>query len=238
MAPEQLEGKDADARTDIFAFGAVLYEMLTGKKAFEGMSQASLISAIMSGEPKPMASLQPLAPPSLEHVVSRCLVKDPGKRWQSSADVARELEWIAESPSQSITPAAPQKRRGFALAATGILGAVVAAAVFWNLEPKPPPGHVQRYSIVLPPEHELPLNRTAIALSSDGSNLVYNANDQLYLRPMDALEARPIEGTRGARYPVFSPDGKWIGFVANAKLQKVAVDSGAHIVLSDWSDIS
>ncbi len=97
MAPEQLEGKDADARTDIFAFGAVLYEMLTGRKAFEGKSQASLISAIMSGEPAPMASLQPLAPPSLEHVVSQCLAKDPGKRWQAAADLARELESIGET---------------------------------------------------------------------------------------------------------------------------------------------
>ena len=113
MAPEQLEGKDADARTDIFAFGAVLYEMLTGRKAFEGKSQASLISAIMSGEPAPMASLQPLAPPSLEHVVKRCLAKDPGKRWQASADVARELEWIAEIAEPIDNPRRAAKTQGF-----------------------------------------------------------------------------------------------------------------------------
>ncbi len=236
MAPEQLEGKDADARTDIFAFGAVLYEMLTGRKAFEGKSQASLISAIMTWEPKPLAGLQPLTPPSLEHVVSRCLAKDPGKRWQASADVARELEWIAETGSQSNPPDPSQKRGVFGLAVAALLSAVVAAAVVWNLRPEPPPGRVQRYSIVLPPEQVLSrLDRTAIAISPDGTNLVYNANGQLYLRPMDALEARPIEGTRGAIQVFFSPDGTWIGFVANGKLQKVAVGGGAPIALCDAS---
>ncbi len=236
MAPEQLEGKDADARTDIFAFGAVLYEMLTGRKAFEGKSQASLISAIMSGEPAPMTSLQPLAPPSLEHVVKRCLVKDPAKRWQASADVARELEWIAETASQSKPPDAPQKRRVFALAAAAILSAVVAAAVAWNLKPEPPPSRVQRYSIVLPPGHELSrLDRTAIAISPDGTNLVYNANGELYLRPLGELEARPLEGTRGATNVFFSPDGKWVGFVANGKLQKSSITGGAPVLLCDAS---
>jgi serine/threonine-protein kinase len=172
----------------------------------------------------------------LEHVVKRCLVKDPGKRWQASADVARELEWIAETPSQSKTSEAQQSRGVFALSAAALLSAAVATAVVWNLRPEPPPGRVQRYSIVLPREQELRLDRTAIALSFDGSNLVYNASGQLYLRPMDALEARPIEGTRGAMNPFFSPDGKWIGFVANGRLQKVAVGGGAPITLCDASD--
>ena len=109
MAPEQLEGKDADARTDIFAFGAVVYEMVTGRKAFEGKSHASLISAIMSSEPTAMVTLQPITPPGLDHIVKTCLTKDPDGRWQSSSDLNRELKWIADGDSQ-IRQQAPVRR--------------------------------------------------------------------------------------------------------------------------------
>jgi serine/threonine protein kinase len=212
MAPEQLEGQEADARTDIFALGAVLYEMLTGRKAFEGKSQASLISAIMSGEPAPMATLQPLTPQNLEHVVRRCLAKDPGKRWQAAADVARELEWIGETSStKTRETAAPKRWRGLTLAAASILSAIVAASVAWNLKPEPPLRRVQRYSIALPPGQELSgLESAAIAISPDGSNLVYTANGQVFLRPIDEHEARTLDGTRGATNIFFSPDGKWV----------------------------
>src|ERR1022692_2040428 len=100
MAPEQLEGKEVDARTDIFAFGAVVYEMATGKRAFEGKSQASLISAIMSSDPPPMSSLQPMTPPAFDRVVKACLAKEPDERWQTAGDLGRELKWIAEGGSQ------------------------------------------------------------------------------------------------------------------------------------------
>src|ERR1700720_1580805 len=110
MAPEQLEGKDVDARTDIFAFGAVVYEMATGKRAFEGKSQASLIAAILEREPPPMSSLQPMMPPALDRVVKKCLAKEPEKRWQAASDVCDELKWIAEGGSQvSSLPAAPTR---------------------------------------------------------------------------------------------------------------------------------
>src|SRR5580693_3434104 len=112
MAPEQLEGKQADARTDIFAFGLVVYEMATGKKAFEGKSQASVISAIMSSDPQPMSSLQPMTPPALDRVVKRCLAKEPENRWQSANDLANELKWIAEAGSQTATPGAATAERG------------------------------------------------------------------------------------------------------------------------------
>ena len=105
MAPEQVEGKDADARTDIFAFDAVVCEMVTGKKAFEGKSQASLIGAIMHAEPPPISTLQPLTPPALDRVVKKCLAKDPDKRWQSASDLTDELKWIAEASSQAGVPA-------------------------------------------------------------------------------------------------------------------------------------
>jgi serine/threonine-protein kinase len=130
-----------------------------------------------------------------------------------------------------------QKRGVFVPAAAAILGAAVAAAVVWNLVPEPPPGRVQRYSIVLPTGQELSgLDRTAIAISPDGTNLAYNANGQLYLRPLDELEARSLDGTRGATNVFFSPDGKWIGFVASGILQKLAVGGGSPFVLCDASD--
>src|SRR5712672_2227418 len=110
MAPEQLEGKEADARTDIFAFGAVVYEMATGKRAFEGKSQASVISAIMSSDPSPMSSLQPMTPPALDRVVKRCLAKETDERWQSADDLTNELKWIAEGGSQvTLAPTVPGK---------------------------------------------------------------------------------------------------------------------------------
>jgi serine/threonine-protein kinase len=236
MAPEQLEGKEADARTDIFALGAVLYEMLTGRKAFTGKSQASLISAIMSGEPQPMEALQPLTPPGLEHVVNRCLAKDPVRRWQVAADVARELEWIGES-IQTRPEAAPKRRRGLLLAATWMLSVIAAAFIAWNLRPETAPTRVQRYSIALPEGQKLSqLGQTAIAISPDGRDLVYIANGQLFLRPIDQPEARPLDGTSGAMNIFFSPDSKWIGFVASGKLQKVPLQGGSPIVLCDGSN--
>ena len=138
MAPEQLEGKDADARTDIFAFGALLYEMLTGKRAFEGTSQASLISAIMSADPRPLSASQPLAPPPLDHLVQRCLAKDPDERWQTASDVMRELRWIAGHSAQPSSSAPVKLKRSRArLAWTGVSVLVLASTMFvagtrWN----------------------------------------------------------------------------------------------------------
>ena len=122
MAPEQLEGLDIDARTDIFAFGALIYEMVTGNKAFDGKTQASLISAIMSSEPPPMSTVEPISPPGLERLVKTCMAKDPDKRWQHAGDVARELEWIAEGGSRATHAAPARKRDKLVMAAIGVLG--------------------------------------------------------------------------------------------------------------------
>jgi serine/threonine-protein kinase len=247
MAPEQLEGKEVDARTDIFAFGVAVYEMATGKRAFEGQSQASLMVAILEREPPAMSSLQPMTPPALDRVVKKCLAKDPEKRWQAASDVCDELKWIADGGSQiASVPTAAEKgirvlgRRPlvFGLGAL-LLGAVIASLALWNLKPSPSPQPVTRTVINLPPGQQLAGldNGPAVALSPDGTHLAYVARQggtqQLYLRAMDSLEAKPIPDTEGATEPFFSPDGQWLGFFAGGKLKKVSMSGGAAINLGD-----
>ena len=245
MAPEQLEAKEVDARTDIFAFGAVVYEMATDKKAFEGKSQASVIGAIMSSEPLPMSSLQPMTPPSLDRAVKKCLAKEPEDRWQSAKDLTDELKWIAGAAlegSKIVVPgAAPAARRKVPLAVTSLIAVAVAALtglVIWFLKPTPPsdPHPVSRFTITLPPGDRLAaLDTQALSLSPDGRRLVYVASrggaQQLYLRGIDSLEATPIPGTEGASAPFFSPDGQWVGFFAESKLKKVSLGGGPSVTL-------
>src|SRR6202521_5712356 len=180
MAPEQLESKEVDARTDIFAFGAVVYELATGKRAFEGKSQASLIAAILEREPPAMSSLQPMTPPALDRVVKKCLAKDPEKRWQGATDLCDELKWIGEGGSQvASAPMTAAKgirtlgRRGLVLSLTIFLfGAAIASLATWNLKPSLPQS-VTRTVINLPPGQQLAGldNGPAVALSPDGTHL-------------------------------------------------------------------
>ena len=154
MAPEQLEGKEADARTDIFAFGAVTYEMLTGKRAFEGKSQASLIGAIMEHDPPPVSVLQSTSPPALDHVVKTCLAKDPEDRWRAAGDVARQLAWIAEAGSQTTDIGVQPRpwRWAVALALACAVTSVVTGIAVWNLRPEVTQ-RVARLTLDLPPHH-------------------------------------------------------------------------------------
>jgi serine/threonine-protein kinase len=246
MAPEQLEGKEVDARTDIFSFGAVVYEMATRKRAFEGKTQASVISAIMSSDPPPMSSLQPMAPPMLDRVVKRCLAKDPDERWQSPNDLTNELKWISEGGSYLATVATVTPRgirmpwvRGLVLGGVALLlVAAITSIATWKLKPTPLQP-VTRTVINLPPGQQLAglESGPAIALSPDGTHLVYVAQQggiqQLYLRALDSLYAKPILGTEGAVEPFFSPDGQWVGFFAGGKLMKVSVSGGAALTLGD-----
>jgi Tol biopolymer transport system component len=243
MAPEQLEGREADARTDIFAFGAVVYEMLTSRRAFEGKSQASLIAAILEREPPAMSSLQSMTPPALERAVKRCLAKDPDNRWQSARDLSQELKWIAESGSHTAVPAAATASRAHSLrrAALTSLAVLIAAAIaglaVWNLKPSPA-APVVRSVFSLPPGDQLTgLVQRAVALSPDGKQMVYTASrgsvQQLYQRSMDSFEARPIPGTEGANAPFFSPDSQWVGFFTERKLKKASIAGGAAVIVAD-----
>ncbi len=237
MAPEQVEGRidDIDGRTDLFAFGAVVYEMATGMKAFEGKSPASVIAKILDHDPPPISSSGKLSPPSLDRLVKICLAKDPEARWQSAGDLCRELKWIKDSgsnaPALSPQTSAPLWRRIVPFAV-----AVLSVAV-WIWRPSPTLT-VSRLTISLPPGQRLAaLDQPAIAISPDGKNIVYVAIDgsslqQLYLRPLDSLDAKAIPGTEDAVSPFFSPDGQWIGFFADGKLKKVSVDGGPVATLA------
>ena len=214
MAPEQLEGKEADSRTDIFAFGAVVYEMATGKKAFEGKSQASLIGAILKDDPVPMSELQPMTPPTLDHVVRRCMSKAPEDRWQAASDVMAELKWVTEGGSQPDVPApVVSRRRNRERLAWGlvslVVGVLVTLVVVWNLSPPSTPRPITRFALTLPKNEALTsLLLSSVAISPDGTHLAYVANNQLYLRAIEELETNPIPGTEDARGPFFSPDGQ------------------------------
>jgi len=245
MAPEQLEGQEADSRADIFSFGAVLYEMITGRKAFDGKSQASLIAAILHIDPPAMTTLQPVTPVALERVVTTCLAKNPDDRWQTARDLLRELKWAAEGattpvPSPPRAAQAKASRVAWALASVcgvaAIIGGVIAIG---HLRETPQPARTAtRFSVTLPAAVPLlsTINST-LALSPDGTRLVYvggvsAAGSQLYLRAMDQLEAAPIRGTEGAAAPFFSPDGQWLGFFADNKVKKISIDGGSAQTLA------
>ncbi len=245
MSPEQVEGKELDGRSDIFSLGAVLYEMLTGQRAFPGKSQLSVASAILEKEPAPISTIKPLTPPALDHAIRRCLSKDPEERWQTARDLALELKWSAEGGSQvTSAPTGAAKgvrarwREALLWGVASLLLAAITGLAIWNLKPSQP-RLVSRTVITLPPGQRLAgLDQPAVALSPDGTQLAYVAvqggiTQQLYLRAMDSLEARPILGTQGAFAPFFSPDGQWLGFFAGTKLKKISVSGGAAQTLGD-----
>jgi Tol biopolymer transport system component len=238
MSPEQLEGKEADARTDIFAFGAVLHEMATGRKAFSGSSQASLISSIMSSEPAPISSIQPMTPPALDRLVQSCLAKDPDDRLQTAHDVMLELKWIAEAGSQAGVPArvVSMRKSRERIAWIGFAAASLAAAVlgYGHLRRAEPPPRAIRSSLLSPPRAVL---RT-LALSPDGTQLVYVADTAdgkrgLWVRALDSFETRPLAGTDNADLPFWSADSRTIGFFADNKLKRIEAGSGPALALTD-----
>lgn len=246
MAPEQLEGKDADHRTDIFALGAVLYEMVTGKKAFEATSQASLITAIMSAQPRAPSEWISTAPPLLDHVIRTCLAKNPEERWQAATDVGRSLQWLEQGrEAEARQPARRPGARVRSLAMAALLGALAALAAVWligdSTAPEPA-GARTEFFIPLPPTDEFPALIWSPALSPDGQLLVYaairNNFAQLFKRPMDRLDIEPIDGTEGASGPFFSPDGEWVGFTADDELKKVPMAGGPPVTIVEHAPLA
>ena len=241
MSPEQLEGKDADARTDIFAFGTTVYEMATGKKAFEGKSQASLIHSIMGIDPPPVSSLQSMTPPALDHVVKTCLTKDPDGRWQTAGDVGRQLQWIAEAGSEGGLPTstlgAPRRagwRRAMPWVAGVVVSTMVAGVAVWTVT-RPATRPASRFAITLLSGFT-PFPVALMAISPDGRTLVYAGPDQLYRRDMGQLSVEPIPGTEGALTPFFSPDGQWVGFSPSRQaLRKVSLAGGPSVPMQKGS---
>jgi eukaryotic-like serine/threonine-protein kinase len=248
MAPEQVEAKEVDARTDIFAFGVVVYEMATGKKAFEGKSQASLMAKILESDPPPMASLTPMTPPALDHVVKRCMEKDPDERWQSAKDICEQLRWISDSSSQAeITAAsAPEQKlkkyQMLAAAAVAIAVAVIAAAAFYlRRAPMPAKKQAVRFSVGPPEKGSFAVGIGAglnVSVSPDGSKLVFVATaatggPRLWIRALDSPSVQALPGTENAIEPFWSPDSQYVGFIASAKLKKIAVSGGPAQTLTD-----
>ena len=236
MSPEQLEGKEAEAGSDVWALGCILYEMATGQRAFAGKSQASLIGSIMNATPPPISSISPLTPPALERLVRACMEKDADERVQTAHDVRLQLQWIAEAGSQAGVPAPVAARRRsrerLAWIAAGAAATVAAAAlVIPRLGPKPAPPQIMRF-VVGAPSGAIILNDPAwITISPDGRLLVFLATDTsgtpaLWVRPLAALAARRLEGTDNSNFPFWSPDSRNIGFFADGKLKKVAAEGG------------
>src|SRR5436190_22563110 len=239
MAPEQLEGLEADARTDIFAFGEVLYEMATGRRAFDGKTKTSLIAAIFDRDPPPISSMQPMTPPAFERVVKTCLAKDPDDRWQSARDVANELRWIQQNPA--VPAVAPPRSRmqwiPWIVAALSLLVAGVFAYLHHRATSRPAP--LIRSAILAPEKTSFMFRGPAggFALSPDGRRIVFIAisdnKTMLWLRPLNALTAQPLLGTESATFPFWSPDSRFVGFFAVGKLRKIDIDGGPPQVICD-----
>ncbi|HLN59120.1 MAG TPA: protein kinase [Thermoanaerobaculia bacterium] len=245
MAPEQLEGKEADSRTDLFAFGALLHEMATGNKAFSGASQASLVSSIMTAQPPPISLLQPMSPPALDRVVQTCLAKDPEDRWQTAHDVMLQLRWVAEGGSLAGVPAPVSARRRTRERLGWIVAAVLLAAglplALAHFRESPPEARVTQFVIQPPAKMTIGLGPAApqAALSPDGHHLAFslsessNRNRNLWIRPLDSLAPHMLAGTEDATIPFWSPDGRTVGFFTQEKLKTVLLSGGSPQTLVD-----
>ena len=237
MAPEQIEGKEADVRSDVFALGAVLYEMATGHRAFDGKSHLSVASAILQKDPLPVTTVQPASPSALDFVIRTCLAKEPDDRFQTAHDVKLQLAWMLQSGSVVSQPRSTELRsRRYLGVIIGLAAAfiMVMGLRFFKTTSNRSAGSATgttRFSIVLPPRQELAVDATqAVMLSPDGKHLAYvaaeNGVSHLYVRRLDRFDSVEIPDSEEATFPFFSPNGDWVAFFSQGKLKKAPADGG------------
>jgi Tol biopolymer transport system component len=253
MSPEQIEGRETDARSDIFALGAVLYEMVTGRRAFEGKSEISVASAILEKEPQPITAIQRTAPAALDRVIRTCLAKDREQRYQSAFDVKLELRWIAEA-GEDINRRAATTKRWREWLAWGLVAAFLAAAIVATYSKTPAPPAPRLMATVVPPAGVFPntLGRNGPPqLSPDGSRVAFigcktESESQsfaggsglcsIWLRSLGSIDAHEVAGTNGGYFPFWSPDGRDLAFFADGKLKRVPAGGGPVQVICDAQD--
>jgi Tol biopolymer transport system component/tRNA A-37 threonylcarbamoyl transferase component Bud32 len=242
MAPEQIEGKEADARSDIFAFGAVLYEMASARRAFDGKSQISVASAILEKEPEPLSSIQPSSPPALGQIISTCLAKDPDERFQSAHDVKIQLRLVTQAPAAVPGAVRGMGRGKMTWLIAGAFALLLVAVVGGYQVGRGTPAGKSIHALIEPPD-KFSFDATgdfggAPVLSPQGDKVAFvahgpNSPQALWVRPLDSFSAQRLEGTDGAYAPFWSPDGRYVGFFSNAKLDKISASGGPVTALAD-----
>ena len=240
MSPEQARGKPVDKRTDIWAFGAVFYEVLTGKQTFQGEDASDTLAAVLRSDID-LEKVEKVAPPPILRLIRRCLDRDQQNRLRDIGEARVTVqEYLADPAADEVDravaflPAVSKRQMVGWLLPCAIATAIITLTAVWILSPQPVPKPLTRMALVLPSDQQLSSSgRHQVALSPDGTHLVYVANNQLYLRAMDQLEAKPIPGTTGGRSPFFSPEGQWVGFYAGGELKKVPIGGGAPVTLSE-----
>ena len=248
MSPEQVEGKELDSRSDIFSFGAVLYEMVTGKRAFEGKSQLSVASAILEKDPHPVSALKPMTPPALDRTILKCLAKNPEQRWQNASDLATQLSWLTDASGtfSAVKSASPQpipaKLRWLLIVL--LLLFLIGVITVWNslrdVTRESP--MTMRFNIALPEDQALGGTwywYPSVAISPDGSKVAYVTHhggvSQIFLRRIGEATPQVLPGTERADMPFFSPDGQWLGMYSGGKIKKVPLAGGPTVTLAETS---
>jgi len=241
MSPEQAKGRPADKRSDVWAFGAMLYEMLSGQRPFKGDDIADTLAAVLRAEPA-WTALPPDTPQAIHRLLRRCLQKDPKRRLQHIGDVRLELAEVGEGDSRDpVIAAVPSRRRLWPIVAAAAVSAVVVGLTAWRLTPQSVAGPVRRFAIQIPASALITGRAGGIAFSPDGRTLVYGfiysagsgMLPGLVKRPLDGLNVEPVRGAEGGTWPFFSPDGAWIGFFADGKIKKVPAGGGVAVTICD-----